>query len=48
MCIRDRRKSIEITTAEANIAKQEKEILLKQKEAEVMEPVSYTHLPRRP
>ena len=31
------RKSIEITTAEANIAKQEKEILLKQKEAEVME-----------
>ncbi len=31
------RKSIEITSAEANIAKQEKEILLKQKEAEVME-----------
>ena len=31
------RESIEITTAEANIAKQEKEILLKQKEAEVME-----------
>lgn len=33
----EQRKSIEITTAEANIAKQEKEILLKQKEAEVME-----------
>lgn len=33
----EQRKSIEITTADANIAKQEKEILLKQKEAEVME-----------
>ena len=33
----EQRKTIEITTAEANIAKQEKEILLKQKEAEVME-----------
>lgn len=33
----EQRKSIEITTANANIAKQEKEILLKQKEAEVME-----------
>ncbi len=31
------RKTVEITTANANIAKQEKEILLKQKEAEVME-----------
>lgn len=33
----EQRKTIEITTANANIAKQEKEILLKQKEAEVME-----------
>ena len=33
----EQRKSVEITTANANIAKQEKEILLKQKEAEVME-----------
>lgn len=33
----EQRKTIEITSAEANIAKQEKEILLKQKEAEVME-----------
>jgi len=33
----EQRRTIEITTAEANIAKQEKEILLKQKEAEVME-----------
>lgn len=33
----EQRKSIEITTADANIAKQEKEIMLKQKEAEVME-----------
>lgn len=33
----EQRKSIEIKTADANIAKQEKEILLKQKEAEVME-----------
>lgn len=33
----EQRKFIEITTADANIAKQEKEILLKQKEAEVME-----------
>ncbi len=33
----EQRKTIEISTAEANIAKQEKEILLKQKEAEVME-----------
>ncbi len=33
----EQRKTVEITTAEANIAKQEKEILLKQKEAEVME-----------
>lgn len=33
----EQRKTIEITTADANIAKQEKEILLKQKEAEVME-----------
>lgn len=31
------RKMVEITTADANIARQEKEILLKQKEAEVME-----------
>ncbi len=31
------RKSVEIATADANIARQEKEILLKQKEAEVME-----------
>ncbi len=31
------RKTIEITTADANIARQEKEILLKRKEAEVME-----------
>lgn len=31
------RKTVEITTADANIARQEKEILLKQKEAEVME-----------
>lgn len=31
------RKTIEITTADANIAKQEKEILLKQREADVME-----------
>ncbi len=33
----EQRKTIEVTTAEANIAKQEKEILLKQKEANVME-----------
>lgn len=33
----EQRKTIEVTTANANIAKQEKEILLKQKEAEVME-----------
>ncbi len=33
----EQRKSIEIKTADANIAKQEKEILLKQKEADVME-----------
>ena len=33
----EQRKTDEITTANANIAKQEKEILLKQKEAEVME-----------
>ena len=33
----EQRKTIEVTTADANIAKQEKEILLKQKEAEVME-----------
>lgn len=33
----EQRKTIEITTANANIAKQEKEIMLKQKEAEVME-----------
>ncbi len=33
----EQRKTVEITTAEANIAKQEKEILLKRKEAEVME-----------
>lgn len=31
------RKTVEIATADANIARQEKEILLKQKEAEVME-----------
>ena len=31
------RKTVEITTADANIARQEKEILLKRKEAEVME-----------
>ena len=33
----EQRKTVEITTANANIAKQEKEILIKQKEAEVME-----------
>lgn len=33
----EQRKTIEITSANANIAKQEKEILLKQREAEVME-----------
>lgn len=33
----EQRKTVEIATANANIAKQEKEILLKQKEAEVME-----------
>ena len=33
----EQRKTVEVTTAEANIAKQEKEILLKQREAEVME-----------
>lgn len=33
----EQRKSIEVTTADANIAKQEREILLKQKESEVME-----------
>lgn len=33
----EQRQTIEVTTANANIAKQEKEILLKQKEAEVME-----------
>ena len=33
----EQRKTVEITTANANIAKQEKEILLKQREAEVME-----------
>jgi flotillin len=33
----EQRKTIEISTANANIAKQEKEILLKQREAEVME-----------
>ncbi len=33
----EQRKTIEITSANANIAKQEREILLKQKEAEVME-----------
>ncbi len=33
----EQRKTVEITTANANIAKQEKEIMLKQKEAEVME-----------
>lgn len=33
----EQRKTVEITTANANIAKQEKEILLKQKEAEVKE-----------
>ena len=33
----EQRKTIEIPTANANIAKQEKEILLKQREAEVME-----------
>lgn len=33
----EQRKTVEITSADANIAKQEKEILLKQKEAEVME-----------
>lgn len=33
----EQRKTVEITTANANIAKQEKEIVLKQKEAEVME-----------
>lgn len=33
----EQRKSIEIKTADANIARQEKEILLKQKEADVME-----------
>lgn len=33
----EQRKTIEIATADANIAKQEKEILLKRKEAEVME-----------
>ena len=31
------RKTVEVTTADANIARQEKEILLKRKEAEVME-----------
>lgn len=33
----EQRKTVEITTADANIAKQEKEIQLKQREAEVME-----------
>lgn len=33
----EQRKTVEITTANANIAKQEKEILLKQKEVEVTE-----------
>lgn len=33
----EQRKTVEIATADANIAKQEKEIMLKQKEAEVME-----------
>lgn len=33
----EQRKTVEITRADANIAKQEKEILLKRKEAEVME-----------
>lgn len=33
----EQRKTVEITTADANIAKQEKEILLKQKEVEVTE-----------
>lgn len=33
----EQRKTVEVTTAEANIAKQEKEILLKQKEVEVTE-----------
>ncbi len=33
----EQRKTVEVTTANANIAKQEKEILLKQREAEVME-----------
>ncbi len=33
----EQRQTIEVTTANANIAKQEKEILLKQREAEVME-----------
>ena len=33
----EQRKTVEITTANANIAKQEKEILLKQREAEVMD-----------
>jgi len=33
----EQRKTVEITTANANIAKQEKEVLLKQREAEVME-----------
>lgn len=33
----EQRKTVEITTADANIAKQEKEIIVKQREAEVME-----------
>lgn len=33
----EQRKTIEVTSADANIAKQEREILLKQREAEVME-----------
>ena len=33
----EQRKTVEITTANANIAKQEREVLLKQREAEVME-----------
>ena len=33
----EQRKTIEVTTADANIARQEKEIMLKQREAEVME-----------
>ncbi len=43
----EQRKTVEITTADANIAKQEKEILLKQKEVEVTEQMLETQVKKK-